>query len=221
MVEDVFDETHTLIMPAFNWEFPTVKYWNYHTTKSQCGILTEYMRKLPGTSRSIHPFHSVSVRGPNRDRVIAAVSSSSFGPGSVFETLYNLNAFNLSLGMEFVGGATFCHYAEELLGVPYRYYKYFAGEVVDEHARIVDTLYSMYVRHIEPTYEFVNTWATLWDELLAHGVVHYERYNRITPISLMSVRDSVDLLAERIVADPYYVAKKVPRSANAEVSTRL
>ncbi len=63
MVEDVYDETFTILMPAFNWQFTTVKYWYYHTTKSQSGILTEYMRKLPGTSRTTHPFHSVSVQG--------------------------------------------------------------------------------------------------------------------------------------------------------------
>ncbi len=209
MVEDVFDETYTLLMPAFNWQFTTVKYWHYHTTKSQSGILTEYMRKLPGTSRTIHPFHSVSVRGPHWLRFTAAVCSSSFGPGSVFETLYNVNAYNLSLGKPFVGGATFCHYAEELLQVPYRYHKYFDGKVVDQYNRIVETRFSMFVRHIETSYEFVNTWEVLWDDLLAHGLVHYTRHNNFTPILLLSVRDALDLLAERLAKDPYYVAKKV------------
>lgn len=219
MIEEVFDETHTVIMPAFNWEFATVKYWNYHSTKSQCGVLTEYMRKLPDTSRTIHPFHSVSVRGPNQDRFTAQVCSSSFGSGSVFETLYNLSAFNLSLGSPFVGGASFCHYVEELLRVPYRYYKYFDGEVVNQHSVIVDTRFSMYVRQIETAYEFVNTWGVLWEDLLAHDVVHYERYNGFTPILLMGVRDVHDLLAERIAKDPYYVAKKVPLVTDAKVAT--
>ncbi len=70
----------------------------------------------------------------------------------------------------------------------------------------------MFVRCIETSYEFVNTWEVLWDDLLAHGLVHYTQHNVFTPILLLSVRDGLDLWAERLKNDPYYVAKKVLRT---------
>ncbi len=140
------------------------------------------------------------------------MSSSYFGPGSVFKILYNLNAYNLLLGKPFVGGATFCHDAEELCQVPYRHREYCDGKVVDQYNRCVETRFSMFVRCIETSYEFVNTWEVLWDDLLAHGLVHYTQHNVFTPILLLSVRDGLDLWAERLKNDPYYVAKKVLRT---------
>jgi aminoglycoside 3-N-acetyltransferase len=212
MIDDVFDETYTIVMPAFNWQFTTTHYWNYHTTKSQSGILTEYTRTRPGTCRTIHPFHSVTARGADQSMFTGTMSLSSFGPGSAFERLYQRNAFNLSLGSPFVGGATFCHYTEELLAVPYRYYKPFEGEVVDAASRPVEATFSMFVRVIESDHEFVNTWDVLWSDLLAHRLVRYEQYNGFAPILLMSVRDVHDFLGERISRDPYYVAKRIPRA---------
>jgi aminoglycoside 3-N-acetyltransferase len=211
MIENVFDETYTLAMPAFNWGFTETKYWNYRTTKSQCGVLTEHMRMLPGTLRTIHPFHSLSVRGPEATALARSICSSSFGKGSAFEKLYDLNAYNLSLGSPFVGGATFCHHVEEALQVPYRFYKDFDGTVIDAAGDTVATRFSMYVRVIEQTYEYMNTWDVFWDDLMKHGLVNYTRFNDFAPVFVMNIRDAHDLLARRISRDPHYVAQKVSR----------
>ena len=53
----------TLVMPTFTFEYSGKRYWNAKTSKSEMGVLTEYFRKLEGTVRSIHPFHSDAIYG--------------------------------------------------------------------------------------------------------------------------------------------------------------
>ena len=47
------------------------------------------------------------------------------------EKLLDLDAYNLSLGTELVGGGTYLHHTEEVCQVPYRHYKLFPGDVYD------------------------------------------------------------------------------------------
>lgn len=215
-IEEVFDDTYTLVMPAFNWGFPKTKVWNYHTTKSQCGILTEHMRALPGTLRTIHPFHSLVARGPNADALVGDICTSSFGPRSAFEKLIEAGAYNLSLGSEFIGGATFCHYAEEALKVPYRFYMDFPGEVTDAANEKVNVNFNIYARIIEQTHQFVNTWEIFWEDALRHNLARYDRFAGHTPVFLMNVRDAHEFLYDRIKRDPYYVAKRIETAAARE-----
>lgn len=216
MLESVFDDSYTILMPAFNWGFPKTKVWNYHTTKSQCGLLTEYVRKLPGTLRTIHPLHSLVARGPRAEWLASTISRSSFGDGSAFDKMIQSGAYNLSLGSEFIGGATFCHVAEERMRVPYRFYKDFPGEVTDAKNERVTVDFNMYVRVIEDDYEYVNTWEIFREDALRHGLARYDRYKQQTPIFLMNVRDAHEFLMDRMGRDPFYVAKKMPRFTQRE-----
>ena len=205
----LFDETYTLVMPTFTFSFSNSRKWNSNNTKSETGILTEFMRKLENSSRSINPFHSVCIEGPNKDFLLDSISDSSFGVNSVFEKLYKLNAYNLSFGSEFVGGATFCHYVEELLQVPYRFYKYFPGYIVDNNEVKVEIDFKMYVRIIEKDYFYNNEWEIFWQDALKNNLVNYFKFNKKAPIFLMNIRDMHDFLAEKINKNPYYIAKKV------------
>jgi len=180
-----------------------------NNTKSESGVLTEFMRKLENTSRSINPFHSVCIEGPNKDYLLNSISDSSFGTNSVFEKLYKLNAYNLSIGSEFEGGATFCHYVEELLQVPYRFYKYFPGKVFDKNEVKIELDFRMYVRIIEKDHFYDNQWESFWQDALKNNLVNYFKFNNKSPIFLMNIKDTHDFLAEKISKNPFYIAKKV------------
>jgi aminoglycoside 3-N-acetyltransferase len=208
-LKKVFDDTYTLLMPTYTFSFSNSREWNCITSKSETGVLTEYMRKLSPQNRSINPFHSVCIEGPQKEYLLKDFSDSSFGENSVYEKLYKLGAFNLSLGSEFVGGATFCHYAEELLKVPYRFYKSFPGVVTDSFSNKIDIDFKMYVRIIENDFYYDNNWEIFWDDALKNGLVNYFKFNKTAPIFLMNIKDSHDFLVERILKDPYYVATKI------------
>ena len=206
---DVFDTSYTIVVPTFTFKFSITRQWNYNNSKSETGILSEKIRNLNGTYRSIHPFHSIAAYGPNAEFLTNSICDSSFGTESAFEKLYQLNAYNLSLGNEFEGSATFFHYTEELLKVPYRFYKDFPGVVTNKNNEIVDKTFNMFVREIEKTYEYINRWDILWDDLLSHNLVQHIKFNAYVPILLMKIVDCHDFFYDKISKNPYYVAEKI------------
>lgn len=208
LLKSVFDETYTLVMPTYTFSFSNTRDWSCLNTKSETGALTEFMRKHLPENRSINPFHSVCVVGPQKEYLLNEFSDSSFGDNSIYEKLYKLGAYNLSIGSEFIGGATFCHYAEEKLKVPYRFYKYFPGNITDQNNNKVNIDFKMYVRVIEKDFYYDNNWEVFWQDVLKKGLVNYFKFNKTAPIFLMNIKDSNDFLVENIQKDPYYVATK-------------
>ena len=69
-LKNVFDETYTLLMPTYTFSFSKTREWSCINTKSETGSLTEYMRLLEPKNRSIHPFHSVCIEGPQKDYLL-------------------------------------------------------------------------------------------------------------------------------------------------------
>ena len=98
---------------------------------------------------------------------------------------------------------------EELLQVPYRFYKYFPGYIVDNNEVKVEIDFKMYVRIIEKDYFYNNEWEIFWQDALKNNLVNYFKFNKKAPIFLMNIRDMHDFLAEKINKNPYYIAKKV------------
>jgi aminoglycoside 3-N-acetyltransferase len=212
MLQEIFDESYTIAVPTFTFKFSSHRIWDYENTKSETGVFSEAVRKMEGSLRSIHPIHSIAVYGPHAQYLTSDITETSFCAGSTFEKFYKLNAYNLSLGSEFVdGGASFCHYAEEILNVPYRFYKEFPGEVTGKDNQKIDMTFKMFVRLIESDHEHINRWDIYWDDAMVNGLIRYDKFNSHTPIFLMNITDSHDFLYERISKDPYYVAERISR----------
>ena len=64
-------------MPTYT--FSNTREWSCISSKSETGALTEYMRQLLPQNRSINPFHSVCIEGPQKDYLLNEFSDSSFG----------------------------------------------------------------------------------------------------------------------------------------------
>jgi aminoglycoside 3-N-acetyltransferase len=66
-LEDALGPAGLLLMPSFNLvpKDPEVRAarWDFHTSPSTVGWLTEFFRRMPGTVRSDHYSHSVAARG--------------------------------------------------------------------------------------------------------------------------------------------------------------
>lgn len=217
MLRKVFDDSYTILMPTFTFSFSNSRFWNYYETKSEAGALTEFMRvKLP-ENRTVNPFHSICVDGPLREYFLKDMSDSSFGQNSIFDKLLKVNAYNLSLGIGFIGGATFCHYAEELLRVPYRFYKTFPGIVIDSDDNHVKFDFKMYVRVIEKDYFYDNNWDLFWKDLQEKSLVNYQKFNNTAPILLMNTVDTHEFLTSKIIHNPYYLANKINKTKDEPI----
>ena len=200
----------TVLMPAFNSNFEKTRKWFACKTKSEAGILTEYFRGLPNTVRTIHPFHSVIAYGKFADDFLQCRSRSSFGKDSVFDLLLKLNAYNLSLGVGFVGGATFVHHVEEVCQVPYRHYKEFPGDVYDLEDKRISQVFRMYVRKITDFYEYENNWERAFKDLSNENCFQIDFLN-IAEIMLSSIKYTSNILMGYINEDPFYAARKVEK----------
>lgn len=144
---DAVGEEGTLIMPAYNFSAWTEgHYFDLLETPSTVGAVTEAFRTWPGTQRSEHPIHSVSVRGPLAAELCEMSYSSSFGEDSVFARLLELDAMYSTLGLGLEMPFLPCHYTEELEGAGYRRQKLFGGVYVDRDRRPSMRTYTLNVR---------------------------------------------------------------------------
>ena len=89
----------------------------------QCGfqgIISETVRKRPGSLRSCHPTHSWVALGPMAEFLLKGhrASLTPCGKGNPFEALVELGGIILTLGVG-VNTITLWHYFEEALFVPY------------------------------------------------------------------------------------------------------
>ena len=124
----------TVVLPAFTWRKyhaitePVVFDLASESVKEEVGIIPETFRQRPGALRSMHLCHSVSAIGSRAPDVMGD-GVKSFGAGSTFHQLEMLDAWYLFLGAP-MSTCTALHHVEDLMQVPYRYYRNFQGSVV-------------------------------------------------------------------------------------------
>lgn len=144
---DVVGEKGTIVVPTFNFAFCSGEVFDREKTPSVgMGAFSEYVRFHKNAHRTHHPFHSVAAIGGNAIEISESVGFSEFSEGSFFDTLLKLECKVLFYGVSFV--ETFVHIAEERAKVPYRFWKTFAGDVIDGGKRKTVTI-NFYARRLD------------------------------------------------------------------------
>ena len=199
----------TVVMPAFIWDNAD---WYCDSTPSQVGALTEYHRKWG--VRTVHPYHSVVAVGPYAGDFVKCDCLTSWGPGSPFALLRDLDAYNLSIGIGFVGGATFLHTIEEERQVPYREFKAFPATVYGPCVpglaleklcgKRDDRAFGLYARIVTDAYEYVGDWAAAERDLAPHFTTTLLKG---TPLSVCHIPPVLDSLRTKILTNPFYAAR--------------
>jgi aminoglycoside N3'-acetyltransferase len=111
-------------------------------SKSENGVFTEYVRKLPGTVRSPHGITSFAAIGQEAIPMMSMSDKTSYGPGSIPGNLRNAGCKVLQIGVPVISHT---HYVERLVGVEYRYDKDFEGTICNGSTEFEETC-SLYVR---------------------------------------------------------------------------
>jgi aminoglycoside 3-N-acetyltransferase len=125
----------TVVVPTFSYSFTKNEVFNVQTTPSNVGSFSEIFRTHPGWRRSLNPNFSVVTRGRNEDAFANSSFRDSFGKGTAFDLLYELDAKIVCFGCSF-NRVTFLHYLEQMHGVSYRYFKKFPGTIVNGDQQI-------------------------------------------------------------------------------------
>lgn len=126
-LKNVVSESGTFVLPTFSYSFCHNEVYNPSTTKSKCGMLTEYAIRQKDMIRSLDPNFSIVAWGKLADRYTENPTHESFGRGSFWERL--LESGGKIVCMNFDCGSTFIHYVERANSVPYRFNKAFNGTI--------------------------------------------------------------------------------------------
>jgi aminoglycoside 3-N-acetyltransferase len=100
-----------------------------HTKGYRVGALSEYIRTLPDSHRSFHPFVSYAANGPLAKEIVSNVSRHAFGPETPQQRLIEMDALAISVGSHPRITLNAVHHVEHMMGVPYRYTKEFLHPV--------------------------------------------------------------------------------------------
>jgi len=99
------------------------------TPSHEMGSFAEYIRKLPKSIRSLHPFWSVAGVGPEANR-LKKLSSHAYGVGSAWSHFLDLDAIQVNMGVDPSRAVTLIHHVETIIGAPYRYTKEYIHPIV-------------------------------------------------------------------------------------------
>lgn len=139
----------TFALPSYTFTFCSTGVFDINTTNSETGVLADLVHSyLLPSIRSADPIYSHVFIGPLSKELSEIHGKTTFGKGSIFEKLEQLNAYIgvLNVGWEY---ATIFHRYEELAQVPYRYYKTFQGTLRGYDGNCLLTKAEMFVRDLD------------------------------------------------------------------------
>lgn len=139
----------TVLFPTYSWAFCRGKVFDPRGTPSETGGLSNAALRRSDFRRTRHPIYSFAVWGKEQQTFCERDNVSAFGPDSPFAYLYEKNARNLFIGKDYKYCFAFVHYAEELVGVKYRYLKDFSSNYIEADGKRHSATYRMYVRNLD------------------------------------------------------------------------
>ena len=197
----------TFIFPTFTTNYSKNKVWDYHNTKSQTGIFSEYFRKKIAMKRTIHPMHSVCVWGKNYKDVAQHNSKSSFGKKSTWDWICNSkDVCNISIGISVHGGATILHYPEEKLQVSYRYFQKFETEVILENKQKIKKEFTYFSRRKFKNKSVFNDWSKCEKDLIKKKILLKKNFSHNLIICKMNTNKATNFLINQLKKNENYVA---------------
>lgn len=178
-LKEMVGEEGTILFPTFNWDFCKGKTFDVKKTPSKTGALTSRALQREDFRRTAHPLYSFAVWGKDADELLAMDNENSFGPGSVFDYMYKKNAKSFVVGLHVLDGMTYVHHVEHMVGVPFRYNKFFTAPYIDIDGNEKEYTCSMYVRDLEMNALEIEQFKPLADILEKDGVSHTWYYKDV------------------------------------------
>ncbi len=142
-LREVLGEQGTVVVPTNSFNLcNTETVFDVEQTPSHGrGVLSEFVRKLPGARRSFHPFVSYAAIGPRAEFLTADVSRHAYGPETAKARLVESDAWCISIGLTPNMTCSTVHHVEQLMAVPYRYTKEFMHPVLRDGEVRVEPFY--------------------------------------------------------------------------------
>lgn len=190
---DVLSLEGTLLIPTFNFQFSNKGTYDYRKSPSTTGALGNAALHRKDFKRTKHPMHSFSVWGKDKEYLCNMENLNSFGDDSPFAYMKDRNVIQIMLGTDYQRSMTFVHYVENKANVPYRFYKEFKGNYIDENGIETERIYEYPARNLElgSVEKFNRIGMILEDKTISHKYI----IDRV-PIIRASLKESYDVIYE-------------------------
>lgn len=129
--QDAVGAKGTIMIPTFCYDFSNKGYYDYRNSKCCTGAIGNISLKREDFNRTLHPMHSFTVWGRDREKLLRMNNKHAFGDDSPLAYCLSANVKQVILNTDYASALTFVHYAETKCDVPYRFHKVFKGTYVD------------------------------------------------------------------------------------------
>ena len=129
----------SIVFPTFTYSFPSKKKYFPKISKSICGYLSEYAKKMKLSKSYNDPNVSVVVIGKKKKFLTDKPCENAYGRNSFFQRFYDLDGKICNINMD--SASTFIHLFERLLNVKYRVDKIFHGYIGSKKKRSKSSIF--------------------------------------------------------------------------------
>ena len=136
----------TVIFPSYTYAYGKTRKFDLVTSKPETGALAGRAILRPEFIRSSSPFNSYLISGPRTNEVLSIQDKTLWGEESVMGWFDKVSARICVLGEPWHESCTHFHRAEDILQVPYRYYKRFPGSILKNDIFLSSCAPTMFVR---------------------------------------------------------------------------
>ena len=207
-----------LALPTHTWSYPDASgvapVYDFKSTPSVVGTITNHYWRQPGVVRSQHPSHSLAVSGPGADELCRdhELRETPCGPGTPYLRIAEGNSSVLMFGAT-MDSYTLYHTAEDAAEAPYLY----MPEQVTLRTLGADNV----VREIEMWRQDMSVprrFEATADWLVEEGLLVRRKLGLGELLFIPSARALHERVVEEIRRDPLFL---VDEKARAEVSRRF
>lgn len=146
-IRDILGEESTIVIPSYTMYLDEQTPFDVKSSMPLAmGSLSKFMMNKTEVSRTYSPTHSHFIDGPLKEKLININPYISFGKGSIFEKLHNLDFELILLGCSFQEGATFVHHVEATVGVKYRKWIKIKRKIVGKNGNVKNVFINYYAR---------------------------------------------------------------------------
>jgi aminoglycoside 3-N-acetyltransferase len=179
------------------------------TKSHEMGSFAEYIRNLPQSVRSLHPFWSVVGVGP-KAQLLNKVSRHAYGAGSPWSHFLDLDTTQVNMGVDPSRAVTLIHHIETIVGVPYRYTKEFTHPIVHKKKVIYESFYQSVFYTESKIKKRVARNQHYFRELEERGKIKTSQHSSGLEFKAFKMRDFYEVALEYFIDDIYNYLEEVP-----------
>ncbi len=207
-----------LALPTHTWSYPdatgVAPLYDFRSTPSLVGTITNYYWRQPGVVRSQHPSHSLAVSGPGAEELCRdhELRETPCGPGTPYLRIAEGNSSVLMFGAT-MDSYTLYHTAEDSADVPYLYMpQQFTLRTRGEYGIVRSVQMWRQDMSVARRFEATTEW------LVEQGLLVRRKLGLSELLFIPSARALHERVVEEMRRDPLFL---VDEKARAEVSSRL